>query len=64
MLFPILVETGSVIMKLDPVEISDDIDKTTKSFQNKAQDVISKSTKTIAEDVKKQLKDSIPNMEN
>jgi len=56
MLFPILVETGSVIMKLDPIEISDDIDEATKSIQDKAE-------KTLTEDVKKQLKESMPNME-
>ncbi|WP_455755832.1 CvpA family protein [Sulfurimonas sp.] len=55
-LFPILVETGSVIMKLDPVEISEDIDEATKSIQDKAE-------KTLTENVQKQLKESMPNME-
>jgi len=52
-LFPILVETGSVIMKLDPVEISDDINATTASIQDKA-------TELIANDAKKQIKEAMP----
>ena len=55
-LFPILTETGSYIMKLDPVGISQDIDTTTQEF-------VTKSTQDIAEDTLKQLKDSMPNME-
>jgi len=47
-LFPILVETGSIIMKLDPVDISDDINATVNSMQEKV-------TKTIADEAKEQL---------
>ena len=55
-LFPILTETGSYIMKLDPVGISQSID-------TKTQELVTKSTQDIAEDTLKQLKQSMPNME-
>ena len=45
--FPILVETGSVIMKLDPIEISNDINKT-----------IQKGTEALQEGVSNNVKDS------
>jgi len=38
-LFPILTQAGSVIMKIDPVEVSQDINATTKSIQNAAQNL-------------------------
>ena len=59
-LFPILVETGSVIMKLDPVEISEDINATTEALQNKAGELVEKSTQDIANNAKKQIKDAMP----
>jgi len=52
-LFPIMVETGSYIMKLDPVNISNDINNTTKS-------VVDNATKEIAKNAKKELKESMP----
>lgn len=52
-LFPILVETGSFIMKLDPIEISDDINKTITKHVQSAQD-------NIVESVKEELKESMP----
>ena len=62
-MFPILVETGSVIMKLDPVEISNDINETidegTKAIQNKINETINDSTLQIVEDVKKTLQESL-----
>lgn len=61
-LFPILVRTGSFIMKLDPVEISNDINATTESIQNKAQSIIKKSTKSIADDTIKQIQEVMPEM--
>ncbi len=45
--FPILVETGSVIMKLDPIEISNDINKT-----------IQKGTEALQEGISNNVKDS------
>ena len=62
-LFPILTETGSYIMKLDPVEISKDINSTTSSLKNKAADMVDKSTQAIANDTVNQLKDSISDMD-
>ncbi|NOR58836.1 MAG: CvpA family protein [Sulfurimonas sp.] len=54
-LFPALVSTGAFIMKLDPVEISDDInssidkvtDEVTKSVKTSTQEVVEKTKKEI-----------------
>ncbi|MDQ7044547.1 MAG: CvpA family protein [Sulfurimonas sp.] len=54
-LFPILTETGSYIMQLDPVGLSQDINKSASSLKSKASN--------IADDTMKQLQDSMPNME-
>ena len=62
-LFPILTQTGSYIMKLDPVGISKDINATAVSLKDKANEIVDKSTQGIADDTIKQLKDSMPNME-
>ncbi len=62
-LFPILVETGSYIMKLDPVGISKDINNTTSSIKDQANKMIDQSTKKITDDAIKQLKNSMPNMD-
>lgn len=62
-LFPILVETGSYIMKLDPVGISKDINNTASSIKNKANAMIDKSTQKLADDTINQLKESMPNMD-
>lgn len=45
-LFPILTETGSIIMKLDPVEISDDINQTTKNIQDTAKNIVINSNES------------------
>ena len=62
-LFPILVETGSVIMKLDPLEISEDlnksISKSTEMMQGSATEALQSSTLKILDDTKKKLEDSI-----
>lgn len=51
-MFPILVETGGVIMKLDPVNISNDINMTIdKTIEN--------STLSIVENVKEKIKENI-----
>lgn len=55
-LFPILVETGSFIMKLDPIDISDDINAST----NKVQESIDTKTQDIVNDAKKQIQEALP----
>jgi len=59
-LFPILVDTGSIIMKLDPIEISNDINNTSKSIQDKANKIIEKSTTEITNETIQELKESMP----
>lgn len=59
-LFPILVETGGFIMKLDPVEVSEDINSTTKKVQSKINEAVDNSTKAMVDDAKKQIKESMP----
>ena len=59
-LFPILVETGSFIMKLDPVKVSEDINATTKNVQSKINKAVDDSAKTMIDDAKKQIKESMP----
>lgn len=66
-LFPVLVETGSAIMKLDPIEISDDMNKTInknseiiedgidKTLQNKALEIVGGTKKKIAETMEQNL---------
>lgn len=65
-LFPILVETGSIIMKLDPVEMSDDLNDSlgidSEEMQKKIDDTIQNSTLDIVEDAKKELQKSMPNL--
>ena len=62
-LFPVLVETGSVIMKLDPIEISEDLNKSiskgTEMMQEGAAETLQSSTLKILDDTKKKLEDSI-----
>jgi membrane protein required for colicin V production len=62
-LFPILVETGSVIMKLDPIEISEDlnksIDKGAEMLQESAVDTLQNSTLKILEDAKKKSDEAV-----
>ena len=59
-LFPILTETGSVIMKLDPIEISEDINKTTQSIKNTADKVVNNSTQDMSDSIIDEIKKSIP----
>jgi len=60
--FPILVNTGSFIMKLDPVEISNDINTTidqgTEAVKSKIDIKITKSAAEAVKDIKKELKES------
>ncbi|MFA6137081.1 MAG: CvpA family protein [Sulfurimonas sp.] len=57
MLFPILVETGSFIMKLDPTEISNDINTT---IQNKVTESVNTATQNIVNETKKEIKEAMP----
>lgn len=63
-LFPILVETGSIIMKLDPIEISDDINQSITNQVDKAQKhiekVVEKSAADRVDEIKQELQNSIP----
>jgi membrane protein required for colicin V production len=61
-LFPVLVKTGGFIMKLDPVEISDDINETIDEGKEMIQEKIDKSTVEIVNDAKKQIKESMPDI--
>lgn len=54
-LFPILTQTGSYIMKLDPIDMSQDMNNSGTSLNN--------STKNLAANTIQQLKDSMPNMD-
>lgn len=63
-LFPILVETGAVIMKIDPVKISDDISLATESIKESTEKMIEKSTQSIIDDTKKQLQKVMPETTN
>lgn len=66
-LFPVLVETGSAIMKLDPIEISDDMNKTIsknseiiedgidKTLQNKALEIVDSTKKKITQTMEQNL---------
>lgn len=62
-LFPILVETGGFIMKLDPVEINNDINSSinthTQEIESKIKDAIESSTLEMVEKTKKELEESM-----
>ncbi len=59
-LFPILVETGGFIMKLDPIEISDDINATITKGMDTIGSQINKSALDIVNNAKNELKQSMP----
>jgi membrane protein required for colicin V production len=60
-LFPILTKTGSVIMKIDPVSISHDlnqtIEQTTKVIDDKTKEMVDEKAKEVTEKVNKQIKE-------
>lgn len=60
-LFPVLVETGAVIMKLDPVEISDDINTTIQTSKKSMQDSFSKTMDNTTQEIITQTKQEIQN---
>ncbi|QSZ41565.1 CvpA family protein [Sulfurimonas aquatica] len=53
-LFPIMVETGSFIMKMDPVNMSDDINK---SISNSTQAIEEKTKKLVEEEAVKKIEE-------
>ena len=59
-LFPILVETGAFIMKLDPVEISEDINATITKGTDALSEKLNESALDTVNDVKSELKNSMP----
>jgi len=59
-LFPVMVKTGSFIMKLDPVGISKDINATINDTKEIIKDKIDKTTIQIVNDTKEQIKKSMP----
>jgi len=61
-LFPILVSTGAFIMKIDPVQISDDlnatINETTKTITEHLQNDINESVQSKIQEIKEELQES------
>lgn len=62
-IFPVLVELGSVIMKLDPIEISEDINSTIQKgsdmVQNSIESNIEEPAANIIDDAKKRINQAI-----
>lgn len=60
-LFPVLVETGAFIMKIDPVKVSDDINETiakgTEAVESKTKAVIDESVKEKIEEIQKKVQE-------
>jgi len=60
-LFPILVETGGIIMKIDPVEISQEInatvEKSSDALKEKTQELIEDSAKEQIKEIQKQIQE-------
>jgi membrane protein required for colicin V production len=58
-LFPILVETGDIIIHIDPTELSSDIDKTINegvdNIKSAAEEQVNTKAKEMIEDVKKNI---------
>jgi len=63
--FPIMVETGGFIMKLDPVEISNEINSSVENVSQNIQGTLNKaidsSTQDILDKTKEELKDQLKN---
>lgn len=57
-LFPVLVETGSIIMHIDPAEISDDLNNTIDEGVKAAQEQINDAKDAIADKVDETLDES------
>jgi len=60
-LFPVLVETGSVIMKIDPVDVSSDINETiqesSEALSKKTQELVEESAKEQIKEIQKELEE-------
>jgi membrane protein required for colicin V production len=60
-LFPILVETGGIIMKIDPVGVSDEVNNTiddaTDAIKAKTEDIIEDSAGEKIQEIQKQLQE-------
>jgi membrane protein required for colicin V production len=58
-LFPVMVETGAFIMKLDPVDMSDKInetiDKSTEMINDKTKEIMDQSIDEKVEEIKKKI---------
>ena len=54
-LFPVLTSTGSVIMKIDPVSVNDDINKSienaTKKIEEQTHDIVNEQVQNVVENV-------------
>jgi membrane protein required for colicin V production len=61
-LFPIMVDTGAFIMKMDPVGMSEDINKTidqsTEALKEKTKEVVNDATKAKIQEIEKNLKEN------
>jgi membrane protein required for colicin V production len=57
--FPLMVDTGSFIMKIDPVGVSDDIEqsieKSSEAIKQKSQEAIEKASKEEIQKIQKEL---------
>jgi len=62
-LFPIMVETGAFIIKMDPVHMSDDLNATitegTEALKAKTQDLVQESAQGEIDKIKEQLKEEM-----
>jgi len=62
-MFPAMVATGSFIMKLDPVEFSDDINKSiddaSKAVSDTANEVVNEQAKAIVDNVKEKIEENL-----
>ena len=67
-LFPILVETGGYIMKIDPTEVSSNInttiDNATQKVQENIQENIKEQVKKVVNSTKEQMQQSKPEVES
>jgi len=58
-LFPILVETGGFIMKLDPVEVTSDINNSIDRIKDETKEIVQKSTQSIVDETTKEIQKTI-----
>ncbi len=58
-IFPILVETGSYIMKIDPIDMGDSINDTIDDVTNKVSDSVNETITESAQDIVKNTKEQI-----